>query len=63
YHYEPKLSTKSNIVYIEDRKIGQFYEFDGRITFQIEDNRLVSYQQRYIDDITVLREKQATISE
>ncbi|MCO6541918.1 MAG: two-component system regulatory protein YycI [Lactobacillus sp.] len=63
YSYEPNLSTKNNIVYIEKRKIGQFYEFDGRINFQIEDNRLVGYQQRYIDDINVLREKQATISE
>ncbi|NUF26118.1 two-component system regulatory protein YycI [Bombilactobacillus mellis] len=63
YQYAPNLSTPNNIVYIEKRKIGQFYEFDGRITFQIEDNRLLGYQQRYIDGISVLREKQATISE
>ncbi|UQS82101.1 two-component system regulatory protein YycI [Bombilactobacillus folatiphilus] len=63
YEYCRHLSSDNNVVFVQKVKLGRLYENTGRVTFKIINNRLVSYEQTYVNAMNVLREKQNTISE
>ncbi|UQS84293.1 two-component system regulatory protein YycI [Bombilactobacillus thymidiniphilus] len=63
YKYAPYLSSKNDLIYVQKLKWGTLYESEGNIEVKISNQRLISYEQTYVDAVSVLREKQTTISE
>lgn len=63
YKYAPQLSTTSQIVYAQTDQVGELYDKSGRVTFDVENKRVVGYTQTYVDDLMILHEKEATKSE
>ncbi|WP_125606388.1 two-component system regulatory protein YycI [Lapidilactobacillus bayanensis] len=62
YEYSAGLSSNDNIVFIQKTKHGAIIDSQGELVFKISNNAVVSYTQTYVSDLTVLREKQTTIS-
>lgn len=63
YQYAPDLSNRTQIVFVEKFSEGTVYDERGQLTFKINHNGTINqYVQSYINNITILREKMATIS-
>lgn len=62
YQYAAGLSSDDNIVFVQKTKHGIIIDTQGELVFKLSDNIVQSYTQTYVGDLTVLREKQATIS-
>lgn len=63
YRYSKLFSTTDRIVYTQKLPEGNLYDAHGEIIFQISGKQIVSYEQTYINKVTTLREKEATITE
>ncbi|WP_125761607.1 two-component system regulatory protein YycI [Companilactobacillus hulinensis] len=63
YKYAPQLSTASQIVYAQTDSVGELYDKTGRVTFEVDNKKVVGYTQTYVDDLMILHEKEVTKSE
>lgn len=62
YDYSKELSTKNEIVFLQDTKHGKIADENGRLTFEISGGKVDSYTQNYQTSLEIVREKQETIS-
>ncbi|GEL12806.1 hypothetical protein FC15_GL001401 [Lapidilactobacillus concavus DSM 17758] len=63
YTYEAALSDpKKNIVFVQKSKHGVLLDTQAELIFKVSGTSVTGYTQTYISDLTVLREKQTTIS-
>lgn len=63
YHYSKQLSTKNQIIYVQDVTNGSIYSQMGEVRFKVSNNEITGYTQGYLSDVQSLREKTDTISE
>lgn len=63
YTYAPDLSSSSQVVFVQQHNGLPVFDSKARIAFQLDDDTITGYSQRYIDHFTVLREKNTVISE
>lgn len=63
YKYMSKLTTDNSYVFYQATNYGQIYDTDAKIIFNRQGDKIVSYQQTYTNNISILREEQDTISE
>lgn len=63
YVYQSGMSDeKSTVVFAQKTKQGVIIDPQGTLTFKISNGNVTGYTQTYLPNITVLREKQTTIS-
>lgn len=62
YQYSAGLSSDESIVFVQKTKHGLILDPQGQLIFKVSKNAVLSYTQTYVGDLTVLREKQPTIS-
>ncbi|PMD73816.1 two-component system regulatory protein YycI [Companilactobacillus nuruki] len=63
YKYSPQLSTKSQIIYVENKSHGQIYDKTAQLAFTVSDGEVVSYTQTYVKSMIILHERQTIKSE
>ncbi len=62
YEYSAGLSSSDSMVFVQKTKYGSIIDAQGELIFKLDGDEVISYTQTYVGDLTVLREKQATIS-
>lgn len=62
YVYAPELSNSSQLVFVQKHSDGVVFDVKARLSFQLDDQSIVGYTQRYVNDFIVLREKNDVIS-
>lgn len=63
YIYNPLLSNDKDYVFTQKGSFGNVYDGAAQIVFTKQSGYIGTYQQTYIDKLSVLREEQTTISE
>lgn len=63
YVYNPLLSNDKDYVFTQKGSFGNVFDNAAQITFTKQAGYINTYQQTYIDKLSVLREEQTTISE
>lgn len=62
YVYAAPLSSKSALVFVQKTKYGVIAAEKGQLIFEINNNKITKYTQSYQNQLTIVREKQETIS-
>lgn len=62
YVYSPELSSKGEYIFLQKTKYGLMYATRARLHITVENNKIVSYYQRYTANIFSVRERQTAIS-
>ena len=62
YVYDSSLSNSSTYVYLQKTKFGTLYSGAGQLVINVRDKAITGYYQTYLNDLTSVRELQATIS-
>ncbi|GBG94292.1 hypothetical protein LFYK43_07510 [Ligilactobacillus salitolerans] len=63
YRYDPRLSTDNEVVYTQMVYGKRVTSDQGCIRFVVANGYVTGYSQTYLQDIQILREKKATISQ
>lgn len=62
YVYSPELSSKGEYIFLQKTSYGLMFASRARLHITVQDNKIVSYYQRYTANIVSVRERQTTIS-
>ncbi|KRN00376.1 YycH protein [Lactobacillus taiwanensis DSM 21401] len=62
YVYIPELSEEDDYVFSQNTKYGEVFSNTARLHIIVKNNQIVSYSQRYVNDLNPVRERQNTIS-
>lgn len=62
YTYAAEFSTSDTLVFLQAVPEGQLFDEMGQLIFKIQDDEVKSYAQTFLENITVLKEKETTIS-
>lgn len=62
YHYSKELSDSNSFIFVQNSKYGYIYSTRARLHISVSNSQIVSYVQRYADNIETIHERQATIS-
>lgn len=62
YVYSPELSSKGEYIFLQKTSYGLMFASRARLHITVQDNKIVSYYQRYTANIFSVRERQTTIS-
>lgn len=63
YAYSKQLSSDHDIVFVQLTDYGKIIDPVGQLHFPVKDGEINSYTQSYQEEITIVREKQETISQ
>nr|WP_281349184.1 two-component system regulatory protein YycI [Secundilactobacillus folii] len=64
YSYSSRLSSDSQIVYVQRVAAGPVYSHYGQIRFAVNNqDRVIGYSQNYLENVKILKEASKTISE
>lgn len=62
YVYLPELSEDGDYVFNQKTKYGEVFSSTARLHIIVKNNQIVSYSQRYVNNLNPVRERQNTIS-